>query len=178
MSEEGQEWKEALMRPSSTLSAGFFIVGVWMAFLTIINIAVGAYSNGRKVNWIDFITNGENTNSTHEIALAFPDDILFGLLSSLLIGAGIRGMGAAREDGFGGWFSGLPQDQMLTSLFSTKNGMGRTIASWMILSGAGYYLVWSAIESTWVDPGVYSVMISFVMVGLGLNLIQDATAEN
>ena len=178
MSEGGQEWKEALMRPSSTLSAGSFIVGVWMAFLTIINIAVGAYSDGRKVNWIDFITNGENTSSTHEIALAFPDDILFGLLSSLLIGAGVLGMGAAREDGFGGWFSGLPQDRMLTSLFSTKNGIGRTLASWMVLSGAGYYMVWSTIESTWVDPGVYSVMISFVMIGLGLNFIQDAASEN
>jgi len=166
------------MRPSSTLSAGSFIVGIWMGFLTIINIAVGAYSNGRKVNWVDFITNGENTNSAHEIALTVPDDLLFGFLSSLLIGAGVLGMSVAREDGFVGWLSGLPQDRMLTSLFSTKNGMVRTMASWMILSGAVYYLVWSAMEATWVDPGVYSVMVSFVMIGLGLNWIQDSNSES
>jgi len=166
------------MRPSSTLSAGSIIVGVWMGFLTIINIAVGAYSNGRKVNWIDFITNGENTNSVHEIGLTIPDDFLFGLLSLLLIGVGVLGMGAAREDGFRGWLSGLPQDRILTSLYSTKNGMGRTMASWMILFGAGFYLIWSVMESTWVDPGVYSVMIFFVMIGMGLNWVQDANSED
>ena len=59
-----QDWMGALMRPSSTLSLGSFFVGFWMAFLTIINILFGAYSNGRKVNWIDFLTNGNNTNKT------------------------------------------------------------------------------------------------------------------
>ena len=178
MSEADREWMGALMRPSSTLSAGLFFVGVWVAFLTIINIAVGAYSNGRKVNWVDFFTNGNETNSVHQVALSFPDDILFGLLSALLIAAGVMGMNSAREDGFRGWLFGLPRDRVLYSLFSSENGLGRTFSSWMIFSGAVYYLVWSSMESTWVDPGVYSVMISFVMVGAGLNWIQDAKLEN
>ena len=76
------------MRPSSTLSAGAFFIGVWMAFLAIINILFGAYSDGRRVNWVDFFTNGANTNSAHDVALVFPDDIVFILLSSLLIAAG------------------------------------------------------------------------------------------
>ncbi len=50
MSEAEQEWMGSLMRPSSTLSAGSFIVGVWMAFLTLVNIVFGAYSSGRRVN--------------------------------------------------------------------------------------------------------------------------------
>ena len=173
-----KDWMGALMRPSSTLSLGSFFVGFWMAFLTIINILFGAYSNGRKVNWIDFLTNGNNTNSVHEIALTFPDDVLFGILSSLLIGAGVMGMRVAREDGFRGWFSELPRDKVITSLFSIENGLARTLASWMILAGAAYYLVWSSLESTWVDPGVYSVMIAFVMIGVGLNWIQDSKLEN
>ena len=36
----------------------------------------------------------------------------------------------------------------------------------------------SSMESTWVDPGVYSVMISLIMAGVGLNWIQDAKPEN
>jgi|TARA_B100000959_G_scaffold24977_3_gene24151 hypothetical protein len=178
MSEAEQEWMGSLMRPSSTLSAGSFIVGVWMAFLTLVNIVFGAYSSGRRVNWIDFLTNGDETNSVHEIALSFPDDILFVMLSSLLIAAGVMGMGSAREDGFRGWLTGLPRDRVFTSLFSTKEGLGRTFSSWMIVSGAAYYLLWSTLESTWVDPGVYSVMISFVMVGVGLNWVQDAKLDN
>ena len=178
MSEADREWMGSLMRPSSTLSAGSFFVGVWMAFLTVINILFGAYSNGRRVNWVDFLTNGNETNSVHEVAFAFPDDVVFGLVSSLLIAAGVMGMGAAREDGFQGWFSGLPRDRVSTSIFSTEYGLGRTFASWMIVSGVAYYLVWSSFESTWVDPGVYSVMISFVMVGIGLNWIQDAKLES
>ena len=66
----------------------------------------------------------------------------------------------------------------MTSTFSTENGLGRTFASWMIVVGSAYYLIWSSLESTWVDPGVYSVMISFVMVGIGLNWIQDAKIES
>ena len=30
-----------------------------MAFLTLVNIISGAYSDGRKVNWLDFMTNGQ-----------------------------------------------------------------------------------------------------------------------
>jgi len=172
MSEDGEEWKGALMRPSSTLSIGSFFLGFWFAFLTIVNIAVGAYSTGYKVNWIDFVTNGNNTYSAHEVSLTFPDDIVFGLLSAILIAAGVYGMGVAREDGFVGWFSGLPKDSAVTSLFSTENGLARTLASWLILSGIGFYIVWSSMESTWVDPGVYSVMVSLVAAGMGLNWVQ------
>ena len=87
-------------------------------------------------------------------------------------------MNSAREGGFRGWFFGLPQDSLITSLFSIENGLGRTFSSWMIISGVAYYLVWSSMESTWVDPGVYSVMISLIMAGVGLNWIQDAKPEN
>ena len=88
------------------------------------------------------------------------------------------GMGAARKEGLRGWLSGMLRERVVTSIYSTENGIGRTFASWMIVAGAAYYLIWSSLESTWVDPGVYSVMISFVMVGIGLNWIQDAKLES
>ena len=44
----------------------------------------------------------------------------------------------------------------------------------MMLLGIVYYFGWSLRETTWVDPGVYSVMIALVSVGLGLHWIRDA----
>ena len=80
MSEADQEWMGVLKSPSITMSVGSFLLGSWMAFLTLVNIISGAYSDGRKVNWMDFITNGPVTNSAHEIGLNFPDDLILSLI--------------------------------------------------------------------------------------------------
>ena len=174
MSEADQEWMEVLKSPSITMSVGSFLLGSWMAFLTLLNIISGAYSDGRKVNWMDFITNGPVTNSAHEIGLNFPDDLIFALISAALIGIGVMGIGSSRDDGFGGWISGLPNERIMRSLISPNLDIVRTIASWMMLLGIVYYFGWSLRETTWVDPGVYSVMIALVAVGLGLHWIRDA----
>lgn len=174
MSEANQEWMEVLKSPSITMSVGSFLLGSWMAFLTLVNIISGVYSDGRKVNWMDFITNGPVTNSAHEIGLTFPDDVIFGIISASLIGIGVMGIGSSREDGFGGWISGLPNERIMKSLISPNLDIVRTIASWMMLLGIVYYFGWSLRETTWVDPGVYSVMIALVAVGLGLHWIRDA----
>jgi hypothetical protein len=81
-------------------------------------------------------------------------------------------MGKYREDGFAGWFRELPHNPIFTSLLSSKDGVARTLASWMILAGLAFYLVWSALNTTWVDPGVYSVTIALVAFGLGLHMLQ------
>ena len=174
MSEPGQEWMEVLRSPSITMSVGSFLLGSWMAFLTLFNIISGAYSDGRKVNWMDFITNGPVTNSAHEIGLTFPDDFIFAIISAALIGIGVMGIGSSREDGFSGWISGLPNERITKSLISPSVDIVRTVASWMILLGIVYYFGWSLRETTWVDPGVYSVMIALVSFGLGLHWIRDA----
>ena len=174
MSEANIEWMEVLMSPSITMSVGSFLLGSWMAFLTLVNIISGVYSDGRKVNWMDFITNGPVTNSAHEIGLPFPDDVIFAIISASLIGIGVMGIGSSREDGFGGWISGLPNERIMKSLISPNLDIVRTIASWMMLLGIVYYFGWSLRETTWVAPGVYSVMIALVSVGLGLHWIRDA----
>ena len=110
--------------------------------------------------------------------MAVRDDIFFGLIGVVLLGLGVLGMGKAVEGGFSAWVGGIPQGAIVSSLFSPDEGFNRTIASWLIALGVGFYLYWSLINTTWVDPGVYSVMISFVMVGVGLNWVQDAKLDN
>lgn len=170
MSKDDSEWMNALLRPSSPLSAGAIFIGLWVLFLTTVNIVSGAYSPGHKVLWIDFLTDGISTN-TEEMGLVL-DDAVFGTLGVAILAAGIVGMGKSREDGFAGWFRELPYDPIFTSLLSSKDGFARTLASWMILAGLAFYLVWSALNTTWVDPGVYSVTIALVAFGFGLHMLQ------
>ena len=177
MSEEDKGWIDSLLAPSVSISAGAIVIGSWMLILTIINIVFGAFSEGRKINWLDFITNGSNTNSAHTVTLTVPDDLVFAILSVSVIGAGIYGMGAAREGGFSAWVSKLPGDRIVTSLFSAQGGLQRTLASWLILIGAMYYFIWSAFETTWVDPGVYSVMVALVSIGIGIHWIEDSSSS-
>ena len=171
MPEEDKEWMDALLRPSSTLSCGAIVIGMWMLLLTVVNITIGAYSPENKVLWIGFLTGGEVYSSNLDIVV---DDAFFAVLSLSLIGAGVAGMGSASEGGINGWISGLPNDRMVTSVFSTDGGVARTLASWMIIAGSLYYLIWSALNTTWVDPGVYSVMIALISLGIGMHWIQDS----
>ena len=55
MPEEDKEWMDALLRPSSTLSCGAIVIGMWMLLLTVVNITIGAYSPENKVLWIGFL---------------------------------------------------------------------------------------------------------------------------
>ena len=172
MSEDDSEWMNALLRPSSTLFAGVILIGLWVLFLTAVNIVSGAYSPGHKVLWIDFLTDGVSTN-TEDMGLVL-DDAVFGALGVALLAAGIVGMGKSREDGFAGWYLEMSHNAIFTSLWSSKDGVVRTLASWMILAGVVFYLVWSALYTTWVDPGVYSVTIALVAFGSGLHILQTA----
>jgi len=171
MSQDDSEWMNALLRPSSTMSAGAIILGSWVLFLTAVNMVSGAYSPGHKVLWIGFLTDG--VPYTAEMALVF-DDAVFGALGVALLSSGIVSMGKAREDGFTGWVLGLSHSPVFTSLLSLSGGVTRLLASWMILVGVTFYLVWGALNTTWVDPGVYSVTIALVASGLGLHVLQAA----
>ena len=84
------EWMDSLTRPSKTASAALTLLGSWIVFLTVVNISIGAYSEGRKVLWIDFFT-GVRDSSTTDMAFVI-DDGMFGLVGLAVIGLGARGM--------------------------------------------------------------------------------------
>ena len=60
------------------------------------------------------------------------------------------------------------------NLFSTDNTLMRLVGSWLIVIGLLFYLLWSVLNETWVDPGVYSVMISMVSFGYGILIYVDS----
>ena len=77
-----------------------------------------------------------------------------------------------------GWAKDLPNDRIVTSLYSGDGGMIRIIASWMVFVGLTFYTIWSLMNTTWVDPGVYSVMIALVSLGIGLHWVEDSKASH
>ena len=174
MPEGETEWKGSLLRPSKAASVVAIILGSWALLLNLLNIVIGVHSEGQKVRWIDFITNGPDTGQAHEIGILFPDDLVFGGIGVVIFAAGFIGMGRSVEGGFAKWFSELPKSVIFSSLISTDSGSSRTIGSWMIVAGLLFYFVWSALNTTWVDPVVYSVMIALVAIGFGIHSIEDS----
>ena len=175
MSMQESEWGSALTRPSSTASSAAVLLGVWVLFLTAVNLFSGAYSTGLKVLWIGFITGDSATsNIAHDGFELVRDDIVFGMIGVVLLGLGARAMGKAVEGGFSAWVGGIPQGAIVSSLFSPDGGINRTIASWLIIFGVGFYLYWSSMYTTWVDPGVYAVMIVMVSFGFAIHTMADA----
>ena len=66
------------------------------------------------------------------------------------------GIGSSREDGFGGWISGLPNERIMKSLISPNLDIVRTIASWMMLLGIVYYFGWSLRKQHGLTQGILS----------------------
>jgi len=166
------EWMDSLTRPSKTASAALTLLGSWIVLLTVVNISIGAYSEGRKVLWIDFLT-GVRESSTTDMAFVI-DDGLFGFIGLAIIGIGAMGMNKTHESGFGGWLSGLPSC-IVGCLLSSEEGSGKLVSSWLVAIGVLFYLIWSIMENTWVDPGVYSVSTVLVSFGVGMALLEDSS---
>ena len=165
------EWMDSLTRPSKTASAALTLLGSWIVFLTVVNISIGAYSEGRKVLWIDFFT-GVRDSSTTDMAFVI-DDGMFGLVGLAIIGLGARGMNNIHQSGFSGWLRDLPSC-IIGGLLSSEGGSNKLISSWLIALGVLFYLVWSVVENTWVDPGVYSVAAVLVSFGVGMGLLEES----
>ena len=91
----------------------------------------------------------------------------------LLIGLGARGLNKIHDSGFVGWLTGLPSC-IAESLLSSDRGATKMISSWLVAIGVLFYVLWSAMENTWVDPGVYSVAAVLVSFGVGLGLLEEA----
>ena len=167
------DWKDALTRPSCTASTAALLIGSWVVLLTIINVVQGAYSPDHKVLWFGFLTGGVSNSTDMAFVL---DDAFFGIIGAALMAVGCRGLNNSHDDDAVTGISGFFQSAFIGDLFSSANGVINTIASWLVIIGIGFYFYWSVINTTWVDPGVYSVMIVFVTFGFGLRVM--AKAEN
>jgi len=164
-------WMESLNRPSKTLSASAVLLGTWLALLTIVNLTQGAYSEGRKVLWLKFLT-GVKESSTTEMSFVI-DDAVFGLVSVSIFAVGAMGLNKSHEGGFSSWASGLPSC-IMTRLLTFDGGFKQLASGWLVALGVLFYVTWSISETTWVDPGVYSVAIVLISFGVGIGILSES----
>jgi hypothetical protein len=170
MSDAALEWKDSLFRPSMTLSRILMILGIWGLILSIVNLTIGAYS-GKKALWSGFFLSGaSNTNSTDLVL----DDLVFLVVSFSFCFLGLMGMRNALSEGNGLLEPLLLDTSSFTNkLFSLENGYLTTLGSWLIVFGIIFYLSWSIFNETWLDPGVYSVMITLISFGYGILIFTE-----
>jgi hypothetical protein len=82
--------------------------------------------------------------------------------------------GMRNQDVFN-WISNIQNSDFANNLIKGNNGK-EIVSSWLTVIGIAFYLVWSIQNDTWVDPGVYSVMIAMVAFGIALNI--NSKVEN
>ena len=56
---------------------------------------------------------------------------------------------------------------------SSEGELSLIVANWMVVGGILFYIIWSTINTTWVDPGVYSVSIVVIASGLGIEAMYE-----
>jgi len=173
MSMADNDWYSTLTSPSRTASIAILVLGMWVLLLTIVNLVNGAYY-GDKALWLGFISNGSfgDIYTEHDGISIVLDDIVFGVLGSILMAGGIMGIGSAFEGGIRGWLKDLPNS--FSGLSSTEGGARKSIADWLIVLGLVFYFGWSIQNNTWIDPGVFAVSITPFAFGVGLNLLDSA----
>ena len=164
-------WMESLTRPSKTGSAAAILLGSWVIVLTLVNISQGAYSEGRKVLWMKFVS-GVKDSSTTDMAFVL-DDAIFGSIGVAIFAIGVMGLNSTHEGGFSSWATGLPPCVM-SCLLSFDGNFRKLGASWLVAMGVIFYVIWSISESTWVDPGVYSVAVVLVSFGVGIGVLVES----
>jgi hypothetical protein len=172
------EWKSSLKGPSMPLSVSAIAIGSWGIILSIVNIIIGAYSPGRKALWSGFILKSRDSNTT-SFEMVIDDFIFLGLAVSLcIIGfLNIKKSVAKRPKGDSEDISIFVQGKIksfFNNLTTLEKGALKFISSWLISIGIIFYLVWSINYNTWIDPGVYSVMITFISFGIGIFILDSS----
>ena len=161
------DWNEALTKPSNMISTAALMLGAWIILLSLINIfGGGAGQAGNKVAWIEFF--GTSFGIGGEAFVPYEDgfildDAIFAVLGLIMITTSLRNADVLN------WVSNIKNSDFTNNLIKGNSGK-EIISSWLVVVGISFYIIWSVQNDTWVDPGVYSVMIAMVAFGIALNI--------
>ena len=164
-------WREEITKSSRFLSIIGFCIGVWLALVSIVNILVGAFAPGQKIEWIGFFDGSSLTEaySNHNSVSVGSGDMVAIALAIALIFVGARGLEATT--GTKAFLKSIAERP--GRMVSTTENINALISNWLIVGGALLYLGWSVVYTTWVDPGIYSVCIALIASGAGLEAISE-----
>ena len=158
---------DILTNPSRTLANWYFWLGSIGILLAILNMA-GLIHPNYRVSWGGLLT-FEMTNAAFgdkDTAPAFvASDAIFIAICGALIYFGIKTL--ASEEGVGEWFKGLVTNDWYNDLVGNEDGnWSLIIGTWSIFASMVFYFYWGIMYMAWIDPGVYSITIALMAVGL------------
>ena len=164
-------WKDEVTKPSRFLSVVSFCIGTWLAFVSLINIAFGAFAPGQKIEWLGFIDGSSLSEaySAHSSISVGLGDVLALVAATILIVIGARGIESS--SGLRTFLYSLIQRPR--KMMKSDGELSLIVANWMVVGGILFYIIWSTINTTWVDPGVYSVSIVMIASGLAIEAISE-----
>ena len=182
MSTDGEKANESfisiLSNPSKALANWYFWLGILGLFLAILNI-LGYIHPSYRVSWGGLLT-FEFTNAAFgdkdTAPLFVAPDAVFILICAGFIYLGSKTLSA--EDGMGEWLTSMVKSDWYNDLVDGKEGgWNLIIGTWATMLSMVFYFYWGIMHTSWIDPGVYSISIALLAVGLTFRKMSTLPAE-
>lgn len=171
MSTDGENANESfisiLTNPSKALANWYFWLGSLGILLAILNL-IGEIHPNYRVSWGGLLT-FEFTNAAFgdkETAPAFvASDAIFIALCGGLIFLGSKSL--AGDNSMGEWLTSMLKNDWYTDLVDIKDGgWSLVFGTWSAFLSIVFYFYWGIMHTGWIDPGVYSISIALMAVGI------------
>lgn len=166
-----------LMKPSNTLANWYFWLGLLGLMLAVLNM-MGMIHPTYRVSWGGLLT-FEYTNAAfgdkEDAALFVASDAVF-----IALVGGMTFLGARSLIGDGNpadWVKSMLTNNWYNDLFDAEGGWNLALGTWCMVASILFYFYWGIMHLAWIDPGVYSIAISLMGLGLVLRMLSSVEDE-
>ena len=165
---------DILTKPSNTLANWYFWLGSLGLMLAILNI-MGIIHPNYRLSWGGLLT-FEYTNAAFgdkDTAAAFViGDAVFMIFCAGLAFTGVRSL--ATDGDVAGWFKSMVTNEWYKDLMGSEDsGWSLILGTWSILGSIVFYFYWGIMFMAWIDPGVYSIAIVLMAIGMVLRMLSS-----
>ncbi len=163
-----------LTSPSKTLANWYLWLGCLGVMLGVLNI-LGYIHPSHRVSWggvLTFETMNPAFGSKDDAPLFVAGDAVSMFVCCLMSYTGVRSL--VGEGNFGDWFMSLLKNDWYNNLLEVENGgWSLLLGTWSMLASVLFYFYWGIMHLSWIDPGVYSIAIVLMAVGLVLRMLSS-----
>ena len=168
---------DILFKPSKTLANWYFWIGLLGLMLAILNI-LGIIHPTYRVSWGGLLTfeytNDAFGNKDDAAAFVASDAIFIALVGGMTF-LGARSL--IGDDNPADWAKSMVTNEWYNDLLSLEGGWAKALGTWSILASMLFYFYWGIMYMGWIDPGVYSIAISLMGLGLVMRMLSSVEDE-
>ena len=168
---------DIFLNPSATLSKWYVAVGAWGLVLAVRNM-MGQIHPTYRVSWGGLLTFEALAdafgNKDDAAAFVASDAIFMAFVGGMtFLGArGLIGNGDPAE-----WAKGIVTNDWYNDLLNFDAGWTLILGTWSVLASIVFYFYWGIAHMAWIDPGVYSIAIALMGLGLVLRMLSSVEDE-